>query len=107
MLQSGPQAFALDPAAAGRHLPADVLFGHPKSRQIFGRQIDATASVVDTHIAQDVGELECDTKIACVLPRTRIAIAKNLQTDEADSGGHAMTVRLEIRERLVPSRDGV
>ena len=62
------------------------------------RQIDAAAPRVFADIADDIGQLEGDTEVACVFARRGFSVAENLRGHETDDSGNAMAVALERRE---------
>jgi hypothetical protein len=39
---------------------------------------------IAAHVAQDVGELQGDTEVDRVLPRRRLAVAEDVEADEAN-----------------------
>ena len=83
------------------HAVEDLLRAHAKSREIVERQIDSAPARILADIAQDIGQLEGDSKVVGVDARDGIAIAENLDTHQPDGRGHAIAVETQIVEGLI------
>ena len=56
----------------------EVVRAHVELPQVFLGQVHAAGPRIDLHVAQDVGELQRDAEVHCVVPRARVAVAEDL-----------------------------
>src|SRR5215468_11610134 len=61
-------------------------------------EVDPAASRVFADVADDVGQLEGDAEVACVLTCGRVHVAEYLGRHQPDDAGDAMAVALELGE---------
>ena len=76
----------------------EVFGADTKMREIFERQIDASALGVFADVAQDVGELEGDAGFFGEFFGARVGVAKDADADEADDGGNVVAVAAQVFE---------
>src|SRR6266849_3880183 len=72
--------------------------GNPESLHFVLRQINAAATRVLADIANDVGELKGDSKIACVDARGDVGIAEDLRRHQSHHAGDTIAIALEQTE---------
>ena len=80
--------------------PQDLLRGTPKRASSPG-EVNAAAVGVVAHVAEDVGELERLAEVHGVVAAGRVAVAEDLDAQQADDGRHAVAVELEFGHRCV------
>jgi len=78
-----------------------IVLGIAKANEVFFRKIDPSLRCILLDVAQNVRELERDTKIDGVLLRYFEPIAKDLNANEADNAGDCIAVVFEFVEGLV------
>src|SRR6202040_1055777 len=72
--------------------------GNPESLHFVLRQIDAAATRVFADIADDVGELKGDSKIACVDAGGEVGIAEDLRRHQPHHAGDTIAITLKQSE---------
>src|SRR5262249_52206912 len=79
----------------------DVVLAAVEAPQVLERQIDAAAAAVLRDVAQYVGELKGDAEVDRVVARARVAMAEDLDAEEADGRGDAVAVAVQLVEVVV------
>src|SRR5438094_5583688 len=72
--------------------PQKLTFLISKTGQVFLGQINSSSIRVDGQVSQDVGELEREPQVNGVVGRMSGTGAEDLQADQSDHGGYAITV---------------
>src|SRR5271157_2068399 len=73
----------------------------PEARKIFAWQIHPAQVGIFSYVANDIGELKSDAGLLRQLFRTRIAIAKNADADQAHNRSDVVAVIVKLVEGLV------
>ena len=103
MLEHRTQSLTAQAAPGVLDLVLDVGVGAAETGQVLCRQVHPAAAEIHAHVTQDVRQLQGDTEVPGVVANDRIAIAEDANAHEPDRRGHAVAVRFEIREGLVPA----
>src|ERR1035438_4635510 len=72
--------------------------------QVFARQIDTPQLAIFFHVADDVGELERNSRLFSELLRSGIAVTEDANTDQTDYRSHVVAVVVELIEGFVMDR---
>ena len=72
--------------------------GNREALHLVLRQIDAAAMRVFTDIANDVGELKGDSKIACIGARGEVGIPEDLRRHQSHHAGDTIAITLKQTE---------
>jgi len=75
--------------------------GDSVAGEILEGQIDPVARRILGHIAQNVGQLECNSSFLSQLFRAQVAVAEDADADQAHDRGHQVAVAVEIGKRSV------
>src|SRR6266513_2654090 len=73
----------------------DIGGRHAETLHVVHGQVDPVLACVLADVADDVGELECDTEVFRILERARIAVAEDLSGEQADDARDVVAIMLQ------------